>query len=142
MDAFNFQKMWENNPGIFLLIGFILFVGLIGKAKLFAKANLPMVAAFVPVWDVLVTLKMVGRPASHFFYLLIPGFNVYFAFKLLIEVAQSFGKNTVLDFILVTIFNVFYVLNLGLAYNEEYLGPVFQLGSKEIEQRRSMLAYE
>jgi hypothetical protein len=115
---------------------------LIGRAKLFAKADLPVLAAFVPIWDVITTMKLVGRPTSHAAYLLVPGFNIYFGFKLLIEVSQSFGKTSVIDHILVCVFNIFYVLNLALAYNEEYLGPVYQVDLKVLEERKSLLAYE
>lgn len=111
-------------------------IGMVGKARLFAKAGAPILAAFVPVWDIVVTLKMVGRPATHLAYLLVPGYNIYFLFRLLIEVAQSFGKYTVIDFILVCLFNVFYVLNLGLAYNEYYYGPVYGMDFKDVQARK------
>ena len=39
--------------------------------------------------------------------------------------AQSFGKKSNLDFALAVFFNVFYVLNLSLSYQEEYEGPVY-----------------
>jgi hypothetical protein len=143
MEIINFfERIWEDNPGIFLLTFLLIFVGLIGRAKLFAKADLPVLAAFVPIWDVITTMKLVGRPTSHAAYLLVPGFNIYFGFKLLIEVSQSFGKTSVIDHILVCVFNIFYVLNLALAYNEEYLGPVYQVDLKVLEERKSLLAYE
>jgi hypothetical protein len=44
--------------------------------------------------------------------------------------AQSFGKHHWLDHVLVVVFNAFYVLNLGLAYNEEYQGPAYRKGAK------------
>ncbi len=133
------QKIMEENPGIFILLIFIIFIGAVGKAKLFAKANQPWIAALVPVWDLFVVLKMVGRPAIHAVYLLIPGFNIYFGFKLLIEIAQSFGKTSMADAILVCFFNVFYVLNLGLAYNEEYFGPVYGVSLKDVQARKPVL---
>lgn len=133
------QKIMEENPGIFILLVFIIFIGAVGKAKLFAKANQPWVAALVPVWDLFVVLKMVGRPAVHAVYLLIPGFNIYFGFKLLIEIAQSFGKTAMVDAILVCFFNVFYVLNLGLAYNEVYYGPVYGISLKDVQARKPVL---
>ena len=43
----------------------------------------------------------------------------------MVELAQSFGKHHWLDHVLVVVFNAFYVLNLGLAYTEEYQGPVY-----------------
>ena len=85
-----FQNIMEENPGILILAIFILFIGAVGKAKLFAKADQNWLAALVPGWDLVVVLKMVGRPTYHAAYLLIPGFNIYFGFKLLIEIAQCF----------------------------------------------------
>ncbi len=131
-----FQDTWDASPGYLFLAGFIILIGMVGKARLFAKAGAPILAAFVPIWDIVVTLKMVGRPASHLAYLLVPGYNIYFLFRLLIEVAQSFGKYTVVDFILVCLFNVFYVLNLGLAYNEYYYGPVYGMDFKDVQARK------
>ena len=52
--------------------------------------------------------------------------NHFFGFKVLVQLAQSFGKRTYTDALLACLFNVFYVLNLALAYDEEYVGPVYQ----------------
>jgi signal peptidase I len=133
------QNIMEENPGIFILVLFILFIGAVGKAKLFAKAYQPWIAALVPVWDLIVVLRMVGRPLWHAAFFLIPGFNIYFGFKLLIEIAQSFGKVSMIDAIFVCFFNVFYVLNLGLAYNELYFGPVYGVDVKDVLARKPAL---
>jgi signal peptidase I len=129
-----FEKIWEDNPHYLMLGGLLIVITFIGKAKLFAKANQPWIAAFVPIWDIAVTLRMVGRPVSHMAFFLVPVYNLYFGFKLLIEIAQSFGKRSVVDYIMVCIFNLFYVLNLALAYNEEYEGPVY---GKELKGDRA-----
>jgi hypothetical protein len=42
-----------------------------------------------------------------------------------VELAQSFGHYKIMDYAMVIIFNGFYVLNLGLSYNEKYKGPVY-----------------
>ena len=134
-----FAKIWDTNPGIFLLIAFIVFIGVIGAAALFAKANKPWIAAMVPIWNIMVVLQIVGRPASHMAYFLIPFYNIYFFFRLHIELAQSFGKYNLVDYILCCIFNVFYMLNLGLAYTEEYQGPVFGKNLREVQTRKPAL---
>lgn len=134
------EKVWTDNPHYILLAGLLLFVGIIGKVKLFDKAGQPIMAAFVPIWDMVVTLKLVGRPVTHLAFFLVPVYNIYFCFKLLIEIAQSFGKTSVLDYVLVCVFNVFYVLNLALAYNEEYRGPVYGTDIKTIRERSHALA--
>jgi hypothetical protein len=120
------QEVWAKQPHLILIAGFIILVGFVSKMKLFAKANQPLAAAFVPVWDLIVVMKIIGRPAKHAWYFAIPVLNIFFGFKVLVQLAQSFGKRTNTDALLVCLFNVFYMLNLALAYDEEYVGPVYQ----------------
>jgi hypothetical protein len=116
-----------------------LVVGAIGGAKLFIKADRKWYAAFIPVYNIIEVLHMVGRPVSHIGFLLVPVYNVYFIFKLFIEIAQSFGKYSIIDYILVCFFNGLYVLNLALAYNEEYIGPVYGRSHKNVQEREPAL---
>ena len=118
-----------------MMIGFLALIGLGANARLFMKCNISGWAAFVPGYNVVMTMKIVGRPAFHALFFLIPGFNVYFFLRTTIEIAQSFGKKTNVDFALAAIFNVFYVLNLSLAYQEEYQGPVYGNAQATGEQR-------
>lgn len=71
-------------------------------------------------------MKIIGRPANHALYLLIPGYNIYFLYKIFTELCDSFGKSTTTDYILICVFNVLYILNLGLAYDCEYHGPAYK----------------
>ncbi|MFZ6051676.1 DUF5684 domain-containing protein [Halocola ammonii] len=124
-------------PGGVLLIIFMLLIGVVAKWKLFAKADQPALAAFIPIYDLIAALRMVGRPDKHILYFLIPVFNVFFGFKLLIEVAQSFGKFQKVDYFLVVLFNIFYMFNLGLSYEEEYEGPVYGKPIEDLKLRHS-----
>jgi len=126
---------WELSGGVLMMIAFLALIGLGANARLFMKCNISGWAAFVPGYNVVMTMKIVGRPASHALFFLIPGFNVYFFLRTTIEIAQSFGKKTNVDFALAAIFNVFYVLNLSLAYQEEYKGPVYGSAHATDEQR-------
>ncbi len=126
-------------PGLSILIGFMILIGAVGGARLFAKSGKPWFAALVPLWNVAMVLQIVGRPVSHMAYFLVPFYNIYFFFKLHIELAQSFGKYGIADYILCCLFNVFYILNLGLAYNEEYYGPVFGMSLKDVQARKPVL---
>jgi len=79
----------------------------------------------VPVWNVIVFLRIVGRPAVQGFLFLIPIYGqLYFMPKVWIEVCQSFGKRSTLDYVLVILLNGLYILNIGLDYETRYLGPV------------------
>ncbi len=134
------QILNNENTGILLLVVFMIVIGAIAKWRMFVKAEQPGLAAIVPVWDILVTLRMVGRPTWHIVFLLVPIFNVYFGIRLMIEIAQSFGKTHVIDYIFAIVFNLFYLLNLGLAYNEVYRGPVYGLSAEELRARNAQYA--
>lgn len=140
MDGSFFLLLWEDNPGIFLLSFFILVIGALAKWKLFVKADQPGIAAIIPIYDLVITMRLVGRPGSHAWFFLIPLFNVFFVFKIMIELLQSFGKYTVLDYALAIVFNLFYMLNLGLAYNEVYYGPVYKVKMDDLKARRPQFA--
>ena len=129
------------SPGYFLLGGFILMIWVVGNWKLYAKCDQPGIAAIIPIYNAVIAMRIVGRPDSHVFYFLIPIYGqTYFPIKLAIELVQSFGKYHFLDYIIAVVFNVFYVLNLGLAYNEEYYGTVYGQSVSELKQRKPQLA--
>ena len=48
-----------------------------------------------------------------------------FMVKVYIELCDSFGKNTVIDYVLVVLLNFLYILNLSLSYDTVYQGPVY-----------------
>ena len=106
----------------------IVFLGMIaacGAARLYDKAGQPFWHALVPGLNVVALMRIIGRPDLHALWILVPGANLYFAARGLVELAQSFGKTSWVDYVMVVLFNAFYVLNLGLAYSEEYEGPVY-----------------
>jgi hypothetical protein len=119
------------NAGYVLAACLVILIGSISAARLFYKTGKPWIAAFVPFWNVLVVLDIVGRPRMHGFYFLIPGFNIYFYFLLCIELARAFGKTSKMDAVISCTLNILYVVNLALDYNEEYRGPVYHLGGSE-----------
>lgn len=106
-----------------------LFLGLFfmgANWRLFQKCNQPAWAAFVPGYNVVVAMRVLGRPDWHAALFLLPIFNIYLAFKTISELARSFGKKTTLDTVLAIVFNVLYVLNLALSEDEEYQGPAYE----------------
>jgi len=110
---------------LYYVLIFFGIIALVGQWRLYEKAGLPGYAAIVPIWNFIMFLKLVGRPASHLWLFLIPGVNIYMFIKVWIETAQSFGKTTMLDYVLVVTLNGLYILNLGLSYESRYMGPVY-----------------
>ena len=115
----------ELSGGATAALIFLSVIAVGANSKLFMKCGQPIWAALVPGYNVVIAMRILGRPDAHALYFLIPVFNVYFFFRTIIELAQAFGKRTTTDYVLATLFNVFYVLNLSLAWQEEYEGPVY-----------------
>ena len=110
------------------ILGFFVLVGVVAQWRLFDKAGQPGWTCLVPILGQINYLKIVGRPASHLLLFLIPGYNVYLVIKVWIETAQSFGKRTIVDYVLVVLLNGLYILNLGMSYDTHYVGPVYGKG--------------
>ena len=111
---------------MYYIMGFMLLLSVVAQWRLYEKAGQPGIAAIVPIWNFIVFLKIVGRPASHLWLFLIPVFGqLYMLPKVWIELCQSFGKHTLLDHVLVILLNGLYIFNLGMSYDTEYLGPVY-----------------
>jgi len=130
----NFAQIWDDigtAPKIIALFFFI--VASVGQWRLYAKAGQPGYAIFIPIYNLIVFLRIIGRPAKHVWYFFIPIFNIFFIVKVWFETCDAFGKSTTLDYALVIIFNFFYILNMGLAYDIDYKGPVYGLKNMEEE---------
>lgn len=111
---------------MYFILGFLVIIAIVAQWRLYEKAGQPGIASIVPIWNFIVFLKIVGRPASHLFLALIPVFGqFYFIPKVWIEVCQSFGKRSMMDYVMVILLNGLYILNLGLSYETEYQGPVY-----------------
>jgi hypothetical protein len=110
--------------GVLVASFFLSLIVLVGTCKLFAKADLPIWHVLIPVLNIMTAMKLIGRPTWHAWLFFTPA-AFYLLPKTIIEVAQSFGKRTTTDYVLALVFNVFYVLNLGLAYDEVYEGPSY-----------------
>jgi hypothetical protein len=119
------SDIWKQFAPFIITFIVVSAVGFLGKVALFSKANQPYWAAFVPIYDVIITMRVVGRPDAHALRMLIPVYNMYFAFLVCTELAQAFGKNKWSDYALSCVFNMFYILHLAFSYSIEYQGPVY-----------------
>lgn len=82
--------------GIIALVVQLAIVGVIiaGMWKVYTKAGEPGWAAIIPIYNVVVLLKIVGRPIWWVVLFLIPVVNFIAAIIVSIDVAKSFGKGT------------------------------------------------
>lgn len=92
-----------------------------GVWKIFTKANQPGWAAIIPIYNVYIMIKIVGRPWWFLLLLLIPLVNIVVAIVLSIDLAKSFGKGAGFGLGLALLGVVFYpILGFGDA---TYKGP-------------------
>ena len=80
--------------GIMIVYLAILLLAIISMWKIFTKAGEPGWAAIVPIYNIIVLLKIAGKPAWWFILMLIPFVNIIIAIMVCINLAQNFGKST------------------------------------------------
>lgn len=89
--------------------------------KLFVKAGEPGWAAIIPIYNIIVLLKIAGKPAWWFILFLIPIVNIVVAFLVAISLAHNFGKTTGFGIGLALLGIVFYPI---LAFGDSRYQPV------------------
>ena len=81
--------------GIGLIIGLLVAVIVIASMwLLFTKAGEPGWAAIVPIYNIIVLLKIVGRPAWWIILYIVPFVNFIVLILVCIDLARKFGKGT------------------------------------------------
>ena len=95
--------------------------------RVFTKAGRPGWAIIVPIYNIYVLLKMVGRSGWWILALLIPIVNVFVALVIAIDLARAFGKGTGFGFGLWLLAPIFYpILAFGSARYRG--GPRYPVG--------------
>ena len=70
----------------------IALLMIVAMWKVFAKAGQPGWASIIPIYNLYIWCKIVGRPAWWIILMLIPFVNIIVAIVLCIDMAKSFGK--------------------------------------------------
>lgn len=76
---------------IILWLGIIAFA-IISQWKVFEKAGQPGWACIIPIYNVLIMLKIANKPWWWIFMFLIPIANIVFAIMMIHRISLSFGK--------------------------------------------------
>lgn len=108
--------------GLFMLFWLAVVVVMIAAVwKVFTKAGQPGWAAIVPIYNLIVLMKIVGRPTWWVVLFFIPLVNFVVGILLCIDLARSFGQGTGFGIGLLLLAPIFYlILGFGSA---RYLGP-------------------
>lgn len=115
MDLFILAQSSDAGSAIGGIIGGVLSLAfaavmIASMWKVYTKAGEPGWAALVPIYNIIVLLKIVGRPMWWIVLFLIPVVNFIALFIVSIDVAKSFGKGTGYGIGLVVLGPIFYPL--------------------------------
>src|SRR5207249_11238220 len=107
-----------------LLIALLLIVAM---WKVFTKAGQPGWASIIPIYNLYIWCKIVGRPGWWIILMLIPFVNIIISIILLIDLAKSFGKGVGFGIGLILLAVIFFpILGFGSA---QYQGPAAAQGA-------------
>jgi hypothetical protein len=109
----------------------IIAVCIIAFWKVFTKAGQPGWAAIIPIYNVIILLKIAGRPAWWVLLMLIPIVNIVISLIVAIDVAKSFGQSPVFGVVMLWLLSVIGYLILGFG-SAKYLGPAAASGGSAV----------
>ncbi len=104
-----------------LIVIALAILVIIGNWKLYEKAGKPGWASIIPIYNVVVLLEIVGRPIWWIILMLIPCVSLIVAIVVVIDLAKSFGKDTLYGLGLVFLPFIFFPM-LGFS-DAKYIGP-------------------
>lgn len=107
---------------VFGLIYFaVIALVIAGVWKIFTKASQPGWAAIIPIYNLVVLLNVVGRPVWWIILFIVPFVNFIVGIVVFIDLAKSFGKDTLYGIGLALLPFIFLpMLGFGSA---QYTGP-------------------
>jgi len=100
----------------------IAVVVILGFWKVFEKAGQPGWAAIVPIYNVIVMLKIIGRPAWWVILFMIPFVNFVILLLVAMDMAKAFGQSQAFGIVMLFLLAGIGYLVLGFG-NYRYLGP-------------------
>jgi len=106
----------------------VLVVCIIAFWKVFTKAGQPGWAAIIPIYNLIILLKIAGRPAWWVLLMLIPIVNIVISLLVAIDVAKSFGQSPVFGVVMLWLLSIIGYLVLGFG-SAKYIGPAAAGGS-------------
>lgn len=106
---------------ILAIIFLIAFISIIAQWRIFRKAERPGWASLVPIYNLYIFLKVVGKPGWWMLLYFIPVINLFVGIKTVHLLSKSFGKDV--GFTLGLIFLPFIFLPLLAFSDAKYQGP-------------------
>ena len=108
---------------LYNLFALIYIVGpFVGLWFVFKKAGLAPWKALVPVWNIILWIKLCGKDWKWYVYFLIPAINIFTFLMLVVETAKVFERHNFWEQTLAVLFPFAYMPYLGLS-KLQYVDP-------------------
>jgi signal peptidase I len=112
---------------IYLLFSPFIIAFFIGYWKLFEKAGEEGWKSIIPVYNLVIHLKIIGKPSYWIFYLFIPIINVFVGVGIIIDLLNCFGRYKFYQHVAGILFGFFYFPYIAFKPDVKYLGTVDEL---------------
>ncbi len=105
-----------------IIISIILCIVIVAAEwKMYSKAGQPGWAVFIPIYNIIVLMRIIGRHWTRLFVYLIPLYNIIAIIQDIHRLSKSFGKDAGFTVGLIFLGIIFYpILGFGSA---KYVGP-------------------
>ncbi len=112
----------------FLVVLLVAIVAIVAHWKIFTKAGEAGWKSIIPIYNVYIILKIIGRPGWWLLLLFIPFVNIIVAIVVALDLAKSFGKSELFGIVGLFIFSLIGYLILAFG-DAKYVGPAAGGGS-------------
>ena len=120
--------MLELNVIIWLVILLVLVLGnMVGLAVFFKKAGENPLKAFIPFVDLIILIRIVGRPSYYFLLFFVPVVGYIVGIGLGVDLLKCFGRNKWYDMVLAMLVPFLYLPFVASQKSVEFLGDIKSL---------------
>jgi hypothetical protein len=103
---------------VYPVSGVLAIIGIIAMWIIFTKAGQPGWAAIIPIYNIIVLLRVVNRPWWWILLMLIPIVNIVLVIIVIFDLGKSFGKSGAWSFFLLLILSIIGMLILAFGKSE------------------------
>lgn len=117
----------ESSSGIIIILLEITVIAIViaGMWKVYVKANQPGWVAIVPLYNIYILLKIVGKPGWWLLLYFVPIANIVVNIKVSIALANAFGKSSTFGILGLWLFSIVGYPILGFG-NSKFIGTTQQ----------------
>jgi hypothetical protein len=98
--------------------GILAIIGIVAGWMLYVKAGQPGWAILIPIYNIIVFLKIINRPWWWLLLLCIPIVDIVFLFIIAFDLGKSFGKGGAWSFFLLIVLSIIGYLILAFGKSE------------------------